>query len=106
CTGCATVRHRPICGADDDARASGIRYFRGASYVFVQPDGKGAGTWQVLYLPDRSKIMVADPVQFLSSVNSTLTFDNGVLVKTEDEADATVVPKAIIGVIEKLAPLV
>jgi hypothetical protein len=74
--------------------------------LLVQPDGKGGGAWHITYLPDQSQVMVATPSNFISSLSTTMTFENGVLTGSEDTGDGTVLPKAVIGVIEKLLPFV
>jgi hypothetical protein len=87
--------------SDDDAK--GIRYYESAPFLLVYSDGKGGLTSQLLFLPDQTQKRTIDPYAVLASNNSTLTFTNGVLTQGKTVADATVVPKAIIGSLEKIA---
>jgi len=86
---------------DDDA--SGIRYYESAPFLLVYSDGKGGLVSQLVYLPDLTQKRVINPYAYLAANNSTLTFDKGVLTQGKVIADETVVPKALIGVLQQSA---
>jgi hypothetical protein len=101
-SGCAELRHRPVA---DFNEPEGIPYYEGTHYLLVHSDGKGGINWKILFLPDRNKKRVADPTVVLASLNTTLTFTNGMLGQSKEVADTTGVPKAIIAAVEKAAAL-
>jgi hypothetical protein len=94
-SGCAEVVHKPITSAEDKT-ATGIRYYNASPYVLVYANSGGGITAEVKYLPDPHKLMSAKPNQWLSSLDTTLSFANGVLTQADTTADTTVVPKAIL----------
>src|SRR5262245_26532875 len=102
--GCAGVTHRSM-GEADDAKENGIRYYESAPYLLIHSDGKGGLVWQIIYLPDQTRKMVAKPFNFFAKLDSTLSFTNGVLTSAKDVATADAVPKAIVEAIQKVAPL-
>ncbi len=103
-TGCAKVTHRPLASlkAKDDT-GSGIRYFRSAPYLLVHSDGKGGIEWKIVFLPDQTQPMSAEPTTFLASIDATLKFKNGVLTSSDQIGDATAVPKALIKAAQTVA---
>ena len=103
-TGCAWVEHVPLT-KENDEEERGLRYFESSPYLLVHSDGKGGLVWRIVPLPDPTRLMTARPVQFFAKLESTMTFQNGVLVSSTDVADAAVVPKAIIAAAEKALPL-
>jgi hypothetical protein len=109
-TGCAGTTVARISNPDlgiqgkfADDKAQGIRYYESAPFLLVYSDGKGGLTSQLLFLPDATQKRTIDPFAVLASNNSTLTFVNGVLTQGKSVVDTTVVPKAIVGSLEKLA---
>jgi hypothetical protein len=124
--GCAGVEHKPIAytripstqESDDafnnaikanrtaDHAATGIRYYQSAPYLLVYSDGKNGLGWKVIYLPDLTKKMSAEPSNFFSKIDTTLTFDSGVLTSSNTIGEGAAVPKAIIAAVEQLIPFV
>lgn len=90
-------------GKYTDDQADGIRYYESAPFLLVYSDGKGGVVSKLLFLPDLTRKRVIDPYAVLSSNNSTLTFTNGVLTQGKTVVDETVVPKAVVGALEKAA---
>lgn len=103
-SGCVGVRHERLLTSADDAAAKGIRYYRASPYLLIHPDGKGSGTWQIQYLPDQSKKMSAEPFAVLAKNELTMKFVNGVLKSSEENADATAVPTAVVDALAKILP--
>ena len=101
-SGCAQLKHRPVADFNDP---KGIPYYEGTHYLLVHSDGKGGIVWRILFLPDKNKKRVADPTVVLASLNTTLTFTNGILGQSKAVADTTGVPKAVIAAVEKAAAL-
>jgi hypothetical protein len=94
--GCsATVTHQP-----EGSNATGIRYYQNAPYLLIYSDGKGGLRWQILYLPDQSRIMTATPVVLGGHTEMTLYFQNGVLSSSSTLGDTTELPKAAIAAIQ------
>ncbi|PTR06818.1 hypothetical protein C8R32_109104 [Nitrosospira sp. Nsp5] len=109
-TGCAgtnvnRVATGEIAGPGEvlDSKADGIRYYEIAPFLLVYTDGRGGLTSQLLFLPDLTRKRVIDPFAVLATNNTTLTFVNGVLTQGKTVVDETVVPKAIVGALEKAA---
>jgi hypothetical protein len=90
-------------GKVSDTDANGIRYYESAPFLLVYSDGKGGLNSQLLFLPDVTKKRVIRPYAVLAANNSTLTFSNGVLTQGKSVVDETLVPKAIVGALEKAA---
>jgi hypothetical protein len=103
-SGCARVTHTPV-AAEQDANATGVRYYRSSPYLLVYFNTNGEREWKILALPDVTLKMQAKPFNVWSKVDTDMTFANGVLTETTDAGDATVVPKAIVEAIEKVLPL-
>lgn len=90
-------------GKFPDSQANGIRYYESAPFLLVYTDGKGGLVSKLMFLPDLTRKRVIDPYATLASNNTTLTFTNGVLTQGKTEVDETVVPKALVGALEKAA---
>src|SRR6185369_7888903 len=89
-----------------DRRApSGIRYYDTSSYLLVYSDGVSKVNWQLLQLPDQTKLRFAKPYNFVSSLKANFYFNEGVLVSAGETGDSTKVPQAVIEAIGKIAPL-
>jgi hypothetical protein len=86
-----------------DSQANGIRYYESAPFLLVYTDGKGGLVSKLLFLPDLTRKRVIDPYATLASNNTTLTFSNGVLSQGKTVVDETLVPKAVVGALEKAA---
>jgi hypothetical protein len=97
--GCASVKHQPVADFEDP---KGIPYYGGSHYLLVYSDGKGNIHSEILYLMDRRKKMVADPTSCFASLQSTLSFTNGVLSDAKAVGDATAIPQAILAAAEKV----
>lgn len=101
--GCsAAVTHQAV---KDDTAATGIRYYMNAPYLLVYSDGKGGLKWQILYLPDQSRIMTATPEILGGRTEMTLFFQNGTLSGSSVVGDTTAVPKAIVAAVQSALPL-
>jgi hypothetical protein len=89
-----------------DLRAmSGLRYYDTSTYLLIYPDGVSKVHWQLMQLPDQTKLRVVKPYNFLSSLQAKLYFQNGVLVRAGETGDSTRVPQAVIQAIGQIAPL-
>lgn len=99
--GCsATVTHEMASDA-----GKGIRYYEQSPYLLIYSNSKGGLRWQVLYLPDQTKKMMATPKVFFGRSEMTLFFQNGVLASSTEFEDTTQVPKAIIAALQSAVPL-
>ena len=98
-SGCATVDHKVLFDEKDRAGKDigGIPYYEPAIYLLAYSDGDGNVTAEFKVMPDQSHKMVAKPFNFLSKVDTTMTYDGtkGILSKHDAVIDATEVPKAI-----------
>jgi len=97
--GCASIAPMPVANFD---APKGIPYYDGSYYLLVYPDGIGNLKWTLQYLADPQKKREYRTSNFLSSVETELTFSNGVLTVGNTTTDSTVVPAAVIGAIEKV----
>lgn len=93
--GCASVEHRPLNPSDDES-AQGIRYYDASPYVLVYANAGGGLTSEIVYLADPFRLMSAQPKQFLSTLDVTLSFENGVLTQSKAVGDGSIVPAAIL----------
>jgi hypothetical protein len=101
--GCvSTVTHAPANAQDD---STGIRYYRSSPYLLIYSDNKGGLQWQILYLPDQSKLMTASPFVLGGRTEMTLFFNNGVLIGSSELGDTTELPKAIVAAVQAAVPL-
>ena len=102
--GCATVGHRPLDPENHqhDQNDIGVRYYRSSPYLIAHSDGKGGVITEVKFLPDLTKLMSAQPKTTLADVDTTMSFENGVLTSASTTADATAVTKAITKAVEGL----
>lgn len=96
---CASIEPTPVKNFENP---KGIPYYDGSYYLLVYPDGLGNLKWTLQYLADPQKKREYRTSQFLSSVETELTFSNGVLNIGNTTTDSTVVPTAVIGAIEKV----
>lgn len=99
---CSKPSSAALQGVDDD-KFDGIRYYEASPYLLVHSDGRGGLVSKLIHLPDLTKKRVIQPFAYLAANNSTLTFTNGMLTQSKVVADETVVPKAVIGVLEQSA---
>jgi hypothetical protein len=83
---------------------NGVRYYRSSPYLLIESQGTSY-KWRIIYLPDQTQKMVAYPFQLLAKIDSSLTFDKGVLTVSTDTVTADAVPKAIVEAAEKAAAL-
>lgn len=91
--------------ADRKMSPNGIRYYDTSLYLLIYPDGLEKVSWKLLELPDQSKLRVAKPFNFISSLDTTFHFRDGVLVRAQEAGDSTKVPQAVIQAIGEIAPL-
>lgn len=101
--GCAGMQAGPIADAATDDRDEGFRYYETSPFLLLYTDGKGGLKSELLFLPDTTKLRSIKPYAWGASNKTTLTFDNGRLVKATSEIDETVIPKAVISGLEKIA---
>jgi hypothetical protein len=100
---CAGVDHRRL-RPEEDASADGIRYYGSSLYLLIHGDGKGGITTKLLELPDPTKLMVAKPYSTMSSLESSMTFKNGILTQAKEAPDTSAFPSAILSAAEKVLP--
>jgi hypothetical protein len=86
------------------SNSAGIRYYESAPYVLVYSDGKGGLKWQILYLPDQSRVMTVTPEVRGGKTQMTLYFQNGVLGTSSTSGDSTTIPNAIIAAAQAAVP--
>jgi len=99
--GCsATVTHRIATNETE----TGIRYYDSAPFLIVYSDGMGGLKWQIRYLPDQTRIMMATPSIIGGRTEMTLYFQNGMLASASTVGDTTEVPKALIGAVASALP--
>ena len=102
-TGCAGLDVTAINTEADDNMARGFRYYESAPFLLVHTDNKGGLTSKVIYLPDLKKKRSLRPYNHLASNEATLTFDKGMLTGAKAVVDETVIPKAVVASLEKVA---
>jgi hypothetical protein len=90
--------------ANDDTE-KGIRYYNSAPYLLVYSDGKNGLNWEIIYLPDQTKVMAADPKIIGGRTEMTLNFNSGVLTTATTVGDTTALPKALITAVQTALPL-
>lgn len=91
-TGCAGVKYRV-----DDGVTDGIRYYRPATYLLIQPDyEKHTAKATFFHGPDISRAYVVKPFAWLSTNKTNLEFNAGMLSQVSNDSDSTKVPKAVI----------
>ena len=98
--GCAGLN---VSAVGDDTKANGIRYYEPANFLLVYSDAPGSVKTEIITLPDTTRKMVAKPHTVLSKNKQTLTFSDGVLTASSQEADATAIPSAVIAVLKSTA---
>lgn len=124
-SGCAQITHQPVkyhaypfgggsqaerqnielANQKEDLKQTGVRYYLSSPYLLVYNNGKGKLVWDIVHLPDQTKLMVATPTQIMAKATTKLTFANGVLTESESELDSSAIPKAVIEAVEKVLPL-
>lgn len=91
--GCAGVAY----GTAVEPATNGIRYYRPATYVLIQPDYEnGRAKVEVVHGPDTDVAYAADPYCYFASNNTKLEFEGGMLKSVTNEADSTRLPKTIL----------
>jgi hypothetical protein len=100
-SGCAGLDVTPVLSDKDEASARGFRYYQPAPFLLVYSDGKGGLISQIKFLPDTSRKMSVQPYAYLSSNESTLQFDAGMLTQAAAVVDETVVPTAALDALAK-----
>jgi hypothetical protein len=100
--GCAGVTTELV-PDDKDKEANGIRYYQAVPFLLVHTDNEGGLTTELLYLPDLTQKFSIKPYNFLAKNDTTLTFTNGMLDQSTNIIDTTVIPKAVISSLEKVA---
>jgi hypothetical protein len=100
CACSAHVAHKPA--APD---STGIRYYRASPYLLVYSNSKGGLKWQILYLPDQTKMMTAEPTVTGGRSEVTLYFRNGILAGSSELGDTTELPKAVLAAVQSVVPL-
>jgi hypothetical protein len=101
--GCsASITHERVDAADD---ATGVRYYAQSPYLLIYSNSKGGLKWQVLYLEDKTKLMMATPHVVGGRSELTMFFQNGVLTGSSEVGDTTAIPKAIISALQSAIPL-
>lgn len=86
-----------------DEDATGLRYYEGAHFLIVYSDGKGGLKSEVKFLPDLTKKRSIDPYAYFAKNETTLVFTNGILTQSKSVVDETILPKAAITALEKVA---
>jgi hypothetical protein len=89
--------------ATDDGK--GIRYYQASPYLLINSNSKGGLQWRILYLPDQTKMMMAEPHVMGGRVEMAMFFHNGVLTGCNALGDTTELPKAVISAVQSAIPL-
>lgn len=89
---CAGTTVKPV-GEDKDSTVTGIRYYEPAPFLLVYSDARGNLTSEVIIMPDLTRMRSIDPYNYLSSNNTTLNFNNGILTQGKTVVDETIIPK-------------
>lgn len=99
--GCAGLDVRPL-GSEAalDAAARGIRYYQPAPFLLVTTDNKGGLSSQIVYLPDTTQKMSAQPYSFAAKNDVTLKFESGVMTSASVDVDETVLIKSSLDVVK------
>jgi hypothetical protein len=100
--GCAGVTYDAIVSEEADIKAKGLRFYDSSPYLLVQTDNQGALKAELTYLPDLTKKRQATPYSFLSTNNTTLDFQKGVVTTTVSDVDTTVVPVAVVTALKNI----
>jgi hypothetical protein len=101
-TGCAGVTYEAILSEEADVKAQGLRFYDSSPYLLVQTDNQGALKAELTYLPDLTKKRQATPYAFLSTNNTTLDFQKGVVTTTVSDVDSTAVPVAVVTALKNI----
>ena len=96
-TACAGLNVTPVF---DDTSANGIRYYEPATFLLVYSDAAGSVKTEIITLPDTTRKMVAKPHTVLAKNKQVLSFSNGMLTQSDQEADSTAIPSAVISAIK------
>ena len=101
-TSCAGLEVKPVT-PQTESGAKGFRYYEPAPHLLVYTNNQGGLTSQILFLPDLDREMSIRPYNYLATSNVQLAFTNGMLSNTTSSIDETVIPKALISAVEKVA---
>jgi hypothetical protein len=71
----------------------------------IYSNGKGGLKWQILSLPDQTKMMMATPTVTGGRSEMTLFFHNGVLAGSTEVGDTTELAKSIVAAVQAAIPL-
>ncbi len=89
----------------DDSRARGFRYYQASPYLLIHTDNRGGLTSRVVMLPDLNRLVSLRPYASFAAIGGVYEFKNGVLTTATSDADATLVPKAVLSALEKVVSL-
>lgn len=101
--GCAGMQYADVPDNKADQSANGFRYYDTSPFLLVITDGKGGLTSSVQFLPDTTKLRTVHPYAYAAKNDVTLKFDNGKLAQAKSVVDETIVPKAVLSSLEKVA---
>ncbi len=87
------------------SEGTGIRYYEQSPYLLIYSNSKGGLKWQITYLPDQTKKMMASPQVVGGRSELTMFFQNGVLTGSAEAGDTTAIPKAAIAALQSVVPL-
>lgn len=89
--------------ATDDG--TGIRYYEPSPYLLIYSNAKGGLKWQIVYLPDPTKLMMATPWVYGGRTEMTLYFHNGMLAGSTQVGDTTELAKSLVAAAQAALPL-
>ena len=69
---------------------TGIRYYEPSPYLLIYSNARGGLKWQVVYLPDQTKLMMAKPHVIGGRSEMTLYFHNGMLAGSTEVGDTRI----------------
>lgn len=90
-------------GFSFSSQSQGFRYYESATYILVYTNNNGGLETKVLTLPDLDRKMSVRPYSYIASQTVEMSFANGMLGAATADADATAVPKAILGAAQQAA---
>jgi hypothetical protein len=102
--GCAGLSVEAIgnTGQAADAKATGVRFYQEAPFLFVYADGKGGVGTDIKWLPDTTQLMSASPYAVLSKNETTMEFLSSALTTSTVVVDDTIVVNASLEALGKV----
>lgn len=103
----STVEYSRVSDPQNNA-PTGIPYYQSAPYLLIYSDGMGGLKWQLLSLPDQTKMMqvLPKPASIGGKTQLSLNFSYGTLSTAATGADSTQVPATILAAVQAAIPAI